>query len=139
MRTKLVLLIVAAGLSVVVTQLLAHHAFSAEFDSNKPLKLRGTVVRMEWVNPHAWIHIEVKDPDGKVVTWMIEGAAPNAMLRRGFTKDSLPIGTEIVVEGFQAKDGSNTASGRNLTLSNGRTLFMGSDNTGAPETSPDGK
>ena len=136
MRTKLALLIVGAGFSVGTGQVLAHHAFSAEFDSNRPVKLRGTVTKMEWVNPHAWVHIDVKGPDGKVVAWMIEGAAPNAMLRRGFTKDSLPIGTEIIVEGFQAKDGSNTGSGRNLTLPDGRTLFMGSTGTGSPETPP---
>jgi hypothetical protein len=136
MRAKSALLLVGLGLVVGAVQLLAHHAFSAEFDVNKPVTLRGTVTKMEWVNPHAWIHIDVKGPDGKVVRWMIEGAAPNAMLRRGFTKDSLPIGTEIIVEGYQAKDGSNTSSGRNLTLPDGRTLFVGSTGTGAPETTP---
>jgi hypothetical protein len=136
MRAKSTVLLVGLGLVVGAVQLLAHHAFSAEFDVNKPVTLRGTVTKMEWVNPHAWIHIDVKGPDGKVVRWMIEGAAPNAMLRRGFTKDSLPIGTEIIVEGYQAKDGSNTSSGRNLTLPDGRTLFVGSTGTGAPETTP---
>jgi hypothetical protein len=136
MRAKSTLLLVGLGLIVGAVQVLAHHAFSAEFDVNKPVTLRGTVTKMEWVNPHAWIHIDVKGPDGKVVRWMIEGAAPNAMLRRGFTKDSLPIGTEIIVEGYQAKDGSNTSSGRNLTLPDGRTLFVGSTGTGAPETTP---
>jgi hypothetical protein len=136
MRAKSTLLLLGLGLIVGAVQVLAHHAFSAEFDVNKPVTLRGTVTKMEWVNPHAWIHIDVKGPDGKVVRWMIEGAAPNAMLRRGFTKDSLPIGTEIIVEGYQAKDGSNTSSGRNLTLPDGRTLFVGSTGTGAPETTP---
>ena len=91
---------------------------------------------MDWVNPHAWVHIEVKGDDGKVTPWMIEAAAPNAMLRRGFSKTSLPPGTEIIVEGFQAKDGSNTGSGRNLTFADGRTLFMGSTGTGQPEAAP---
>lgn len=139
MKAKLALLLAGVGLVVGAIQVLAHHAFSAEFDVNKPVKLRGAVTKMEWVNPHAWIHIDVKGPDGKVVSWMIEGAAPNAMLRRGFTKDSLPIGTEIIVEGYQAKDGSNTGSGRSLTLPDGRTLFVGSTGTGAPETAPAAK
>jgi hypothetical protein len=133
MRMKLLLLIIGASLFVGTGRLLAHHAFSAEFDANKPMKLKGTVTKMEWVNPHAWIHLEVKAPDGKVVEWLIEGAAPNAMIRRGFTKDSLPAGTEIIVEGFQAKDGSNTGNGRNLTFADGRTLFIGSSGTGSPE------
>jgi hypothetical protein len=90
---------------------------------------------MEWVNPHAWLHIDVKDRDGKFVAWMIEAAAPNALLRRGFTKDSLLPGTEIIIEGYLAKDGSNTANGQNLTFPDGRTLFMGSKGAGAPEQS----
>ena len=116
--------------------LVAHHAFSAEFDGNRPVKLRGTVVKMEWINPHSWLTIEVKGPDGKVATWEIEAGAPNAMFRRGFRKDSLPPGTEVVVEGFQAKSGKNMANGRNLTLADGRKLFMGSSGTGAPGPEP---
>jgi Family of unknown function (DUF6152) len=140
MKTKLFLPILAIVLlSATGGRILAHHAFSSEFDAEKPVKLKGTVTKMEWVNPHAWIHIDVKDADGKVVSWMIEAAAPNAMLRRGFTKDSLPAGSEIVVEGFQAKDGSNTGSGRNLTFADGRTLFMGSAGTGAPSDTPGAK
>ncbi len=115
----------------------AHHAFSAEFDAKKPLKLQGTVTRMEWINPHAWIHIEVKDKDGKVVTWMIEGGTPNTLFRRGFTKKSLLPGTEIVVDGYQAKDGSMKANGRDLTLPDGQKLFLGSSGTGAPRDGSD--
>ena len=110
----------------------AHHAFAAEFDSNKPLKLTGTVTNVEWINPHSWIHIDVKREDGKVERWMVEGGAPNALLRRGWNKQSLPEGTEIVVEGFQAKDGSNRANGRDITFPDGKKLFVGSSGTGAP-------
>jgi hypothetical protein len=133
MKTKLSLLTLAITLCAGARPLLGHHAFSAEFDSNKPVKLRGTVTKMEWVNPHAWLYIDVKGADGKITSWAIEGAAPNAMLRRGFTKDSLPVGTEIIVEGYQAKDGSNISSGQNLTLPDGRKLFMGSTGVGAPD------
>ena len=115
----------------------AHHAFSAEFDANKPLKLQGIVTKMEWINPHAWIHIDVKGEDGKTVTWMIEGGTPNTMFRRGFTKKSLLPGTEIVVDGYQAKDGSMKANGRDLTLPNGEKLFLGSSGTGAPRDGRD--
>ena len=110
----------------------AHHAFSAEFDGNKPVKLKGVVTKMEWVNPHAWIHIEVKKADGTVEKWMIEGGTPNTLIRRGLRKADLPAGTEIVVDGFQAKDGGLRANGTNLTLPNGRQLFLGSSGTGAP-------
>ena len=115
----------------------AHHAFAAEFDANKPLKLKGTVVRMEWINPHAWIHIDVKRTDGKVERWMIEGGTPNTLLRRGFSKTSLQYGIEIIVDGYQAKDGSMKANGRDLTLPDGRKLFMGSSGTGAPSDGRD--
>jgi hypothetical protein len=104
----------------------AHHAFAAEFDEKRPVKLTGAVFKMEWINPHAWIHIDVKGQDGKTQRWMIEGGAPNALLRRGFTKNSLLPGTTISVEGYQAKDGSLRANGRNLTLGDGRHLFLGS-------------
>ncbi len=110
----------------------AHHAFAAEFDVNKPLILKGTVTKMEWINPHAWIHIDVKDADGKVTVWMIEVGVPNGLLRRGFTKNSLLAGTAIVVEGWQAKDGSYRANGSNITLPDGKKLFVGSSGTGAP-------
>ena len=133
MRTNLVLLIVGVGLVVATTRTSAHHAFAAEFDSTKPIKLRGTVVKMEWINPHTWIHLDVKTPKGTVERWMIEGGPPNALYRRGFTQKSLPQGAEIVVEGFRAKDGSLKGNGRDLTFADGRRLFVGSSGTGAPE------
>ena len=132
MRTKLAVLLAGAGLLLTAAPVAAHHAFAAEFDAKKPIKLRGTVVKMEWINPHSWIHIDVKRPDGKVDRWMIEGGPPNALYRRGFTKDSLPVGTDILVEGFQAKDGSTRGNGRDLTFPNGKKLFLGSSGTGAP-------
>lgn len=104
---------------------LAHHAFAAEFDAKKPVKLRGTVTKMEWINPHAWVHIDVKKDDGSVDEWMIEAGTPNTLLRRGFTRDSLKPGTEIIVDGYQSKDGSLRANGRDVTLPNGQTLFLG--------------
>jgi len=106
----------------------AHHSFAAEFDGTKPIKLRGTVTKMEWINPHAWIHITVKKPDDTAEEWMIEAGSPNTLLRRGFTKDSLKVGTEIVVQGYQSKDGSLRANGRDVTLPNGQILFLGSSN-----------
>jgi hypothetical protein len=114
------------------TTALAHHAFAAEFDANRPINLEGTVTKMEWVNPHSWIHIDVKKPDGSVEKWMIEGGTPNTLLRRGLRKTDLPPGTMIKVEGFRAKDGERRANGRNLTLPDGRALFFGSSGTGAP-------
>ena len=108
----------------------AHHAFGAEFDANKPVKLRGTVTKMEWINPHAWIHIDVKKADDSVEEWMVEAGSPNTLLRRGLTKDSLKVGTEILVQGYQSKDGSLRANGRDVTLPNGQTLFLSNN---APE------
>jgi Family of unknown function (DUF6152) len=105
----------------------AHHSFAAEFDASKPVKLEGTVTKMEWINPHSWIHIDVKNPDGTVTSWMIEGGSPNALLRRGFTKNSLEPGSQIIVEGYQAKDGTNRANGRELMFLDGRKLFLGSN------------
>jgi hypothetical protein len=131
MRTRL-FLTAAAVLLLVPVSLLAHHAFAAEFDATKPVKLRGTVAKMDWINPHAWIHIDVKATDGKLTRWMIEAAAPNAMLRRGFDQNSLPIGTEILVEGYQAKDGANRANGSSITYPDGKKLFIQSQGTGAP-------
>ena len=106
----------------------AHHSFAAEFDQNKPIKLHGVVTKMEWINPHSWIHIDVKGDDGKVVNWMVECGSPNTLFRRGLTKDSLPVGTEINVDGYLAKDGENKANGRDVTLADGRKLFLGSSN-----------
>ena len=103
----------------------AHHAFAAEFDEKKPIKLQGQVTKMEWINPHSWIHIDVKDADGKVTSWMVEGGSPNIMLRRGFTKNSLLPGTSIIVEGYLAKNGSNRANGNSITFADGRKLFVG--------------
>jgi hypothetical protein len=109
----------------------AHHAFAAEFDAKQPITLRGTVTRVEWINPHTWIHIDVKDADGKVVEWMIEGGTPNTLLRNGVDRKSLPAGTEIAVDGYRAKSGLNRANGRDITLADGRKLFLGSSLTGA--------
>jgi hypothetical protein len=109
----------------------AHHAFAAEFDAAKPVNLRGVVTRVEWINPHTWIHVAVKESDGQVVTWMIEGGSPNSLFRRGVTKDALPVGTEIVVEGYQARNGSRRANGRDLTLPDGKKFSLGAP-TDAP-------
>ena len=109
-----------------------HHSFAAEYDGNKPITLRGTVVKMEWINPHAWIHVDVKEANGTVTRWMIEGAAPNALIRRGWNRNSLQAGVEITIEGYLAKDGSKMANGREMTLPDGRRLFAGSSGIGAP-------
>ena len=132
MRTKLYACVSAIVLGAGATAS-AHHAFAAEFDSKKPIKFTGTVTKMLWVNPHAWIYMDVKQPDGTVEEWMIEAGTPNTLLRRGFTKESLQPGTEIVVDGFQAKDGARRANGRDVTLPNGKVLFIGSSGTGAPD------
>ena len=133
MRRLLLAAVAIGGLASASAPLSAHHAFSAEFDTNKPLKFQAVVTKMEWVNPHAWIHVDVKQPDGSVVKWMIEAAAPNSLLRRGWTKESLLPGTEILVEGFLARDGTNKANGSVITYADGRKLFVGSPGTGAPE------
>jgi len=134
MRTKICM--VAAGLGLVAaltaTPMTAHHAFNSEFDAKRPVKFKGTVTKMVWVNPHAWIYVDVKKADGSVEEWMVEAGTPNTLLRRGLTRQSLPVGTEITVDGYQSKDGSLRANGRDLTLPNGQTLFIGSSGTGAP-------
>jgi uncharacterized protein DUF6152 len=131
--------LVATGASILLigSVVSAHHSFAAEFDANKPIQLRGTVAKVEWINPHTWIHIDVKDADGKVERWMVEGGTPNTLLRRGLTKASLPEGTEILVDGYRAKNGSNRANGRDVTFPDGRKLFMGSSGTGAPRDGRD--
>jgi hypothetical protein len=125
MKLKFAITIAAAGLLMAALPVWAHHAFAAEFDATKPLKLTGTVTKMEWINPHSWIHLDVKNPDGSVTKWMIEGGSPNSLFRLGFTRESLPEGAVIVVEGFRAKDGSDRGVGANLTFSDGKRLFMG--------------
>ena len=131
------LLIAATALVVVAAgagPARAHHAFAAEFDAKQPVKFEKAVVtKMEWTNPHAWIHVDVTLPNGMKEAWMIEAGTPNVLFRRGFTKDALKVGMAIVIDGYRAKDGSHRANGRNLTLPDGRTLFLGSAGTpGAP-------
>jgi hypothetical protein len=141
MRMKLGTIVIA-GLAICggATRVAAHHAFAAEFDATKPVSFKGTITKMEWINPHTWMHVDVKKPDGTMENWAIEAGTPNVLFRRGFTKESLLPGTEVVVDGYQAKDGSHRANGRDLTFSDGRKLFLGSSGTGAPyELTPDQK
>jgi hypothetical protein len=138
MRTKLAIATTAVAVLLVmaVVPAWAHHAFAAEFDAKKEIKFNATVTSMEWTNPHVWIHVDVKQPNGTVEKWAIEAGTPNVLYRRGFTKQSLLPGTQIVVDGYRAKDGSHRANGRDLTLPDGRTLFLGSSGTGAPVERP---
>ena len=126
--TALAVLLVGAA----APQARAHHSFAAEFDANQPVELHGTITRMEWINPHSWLHIDVKNADGTTTAWMIEGATPNTLLRRGFTREAVKTGTEITIIGFRAKNGANRANGRDLILPDGSRLFMSSTGTGAP-------
>jgi len=130
MRAKFALSVIGAAMLASLPAR-AHHAFAQEFDEKRPIKLQGTVTKWEVINPHSWIHLDVKSQDGKVTSWMIEGGSPNALFRQGFTKDSLPPGSEIIVEGFQAKDGANRGVGSNITFKDGKKLFLGGSAPGA--------
>ena len=110
----------------------AHHAFAAEFDADRPVEFSGTVTKVEWINPHVWIHLDVKKDDGTTENWAFEAGTPNVLFRRGFTRDSLLPGADVLVDGYQAKDGTNRANGRDITLADGTKLFLGSSGTGAP-------
>ncbi len=138
MRTKLAPTIASAGMFLILVAVpaRAHHSFAAEFDANQPINFRATVTRMQWTNPHVWIHVDVAQPDGTVENWAIEAGTMNVLFRRGFTKESLMPGTEIIVDGYRAKDGSRRANGRELTFADGRTLFLSSPGTGAPGEQP---
>ena len=145
MRAKVAVVLAVGGLVLAAVPVVAHHAFSSEFDAERPIRLEGTVTKMEWINPHAWIHLRASKPDGTTEAWMVEGGTPNTLFRRGLTRDSLAIGTEIVVEGYQSKDGAGAgtdesplkANGRNITFPDGRKLFLGSSGTGAPRDGTD--
>ena len=138
MRTSFSILIVRCAVLLSTIPIRAHHAFGAEFDPDAPIRLKGKVVKLEWVNPHAWIHIEVTKPDGTKEVWMVEGGTPNTLLRRGLTRESLAYGTVLIVDGYQTKDHSlKRANGRDVTFEDGRKLFMGSSGTGAPRDGRD--
>lgn len=130
MLSKITLTLAVTALFI--APVVAHHAFTAEFDADSPVRLTGSVTKVEWINPHAWMHIDVEDDQGQVNNWSIELAAPNAMIRRGWNNNSIPVGTEVIVEGWQAKNGSNVANGGHVTLPDGQRLFAGSSGTGAP-------
>ena len=132
MKARLFVVGAAAALLLAAVPVLAHHSFAAEFDADKPVTLKGTLTSMEWINPHGWIHVDVKGADGKVVNWAIESGAPNALIRRGLRKTDFPAGTEVTIEGFRSKNGTPTANGITVKLNDGRNFFMGSSGTGAP-------
>jgi uncharacterized protein DUF6152 len=132
MRIQLMVGIGTAALALVAAPAWAHHAFAAEFDAKAPVHLEGTLTKVELINPHSWIHVTVTTPDGKETNWMVEAGSPNVLLRRGFNKNTIPVGTKVVVDGYRSKDGSDRANGRDITLPNGQKLFLGSSGTGAP-------
>ena len=139
-RTLTVVVTISALWLAGAVSLQAHHAFAAEFDAKKPVHFEGTITKMEWTNPHVWLHVDVKRPDGTVENWAFEAGTPNVLFRRGFTKQSLLPGTEIAIDGYQSKDGSHRANGRDLTFADGKKLFLGSSGTGAPyELTPGAK
>jgi hypothetical protein len=138
-KARVVAVTLIAVLGVASSSLRAHHSFAAEFDANQPVTLKGTVTKMEWINPHTWMHLDVKNPDGSVTKWMIEGGTPNTLVRRGFTKASLQPGTEITIEGYRAKNGANRANGADMILPDGKRLFLGSSGSGAPKDPESGK
>ena len=140
MSLKNTLMIAMAGAGLLLATavpVVAHHAFGAEFDANRPVLLKGKIVKVELVNPHAWIHVEVPKDGGGTEVWMVEGGTPNTLLRRGITKNTLQIGTDVVVDGYQSKDRSTRANGRDITFPDGKKLFMGSSGTGAPQDGRD--
>ena len=132
MRSTFAVVVGIAGLLAAAAPAWAHHAFAAEFDAKAPVHLEGTLTKVELINPHSWIHVDVAGTDGKVTSWMVEAGSPNVLLRRGFNKNTIPVGTKVIVDGYRAKDGSNRANGRDITLPNGQKLFLGSSGTGAP-------
>lgn len=132
MREKLTILILGAGLTLFAAPAFAHHSFAAEFDAKQPITLTGTLTKMEWLNPHGWIYIDVKGPDGKVENWAIEAGAPNALIRRGLRKTDFPIGVTVVVKGYRAKNGSPTANGQTVTFEDGRNFFLGASDNATP-------
>jgi hypothetical protein len=135
-RSAAVLAAALVLIGVGAVKLYAHHAFGAEFDPNLPVLLKGPVVRIEWINPHTWIHVEVTKKDGGKEVWMVEGGTPNSLLRRGLKRDSLKIGQVVIVDGYQSKDRTNRANGRDITLPDGQKFFLGSSGTGAPYDAP---
>ena len=137
MSRKVWAAVASAAIIGASSTLLAHHAFSAEFDANAPVTLKGPITKIEWINPHAWIHMENKAKDGKTEEWMVEGGTPNTLQRNGITRESIQVGTIIVVSGYKAKDGRMRANGRDITFPDGRTMFMGSSGTGAPRDGKD--
>ena len=129
----------ALTLGAVTQPAAAHHSFAAEFDAEQPVTLHGTITEMEWINPHTWLHIDVENEDGTTTPWMIEGGTPNTLFRRGFSRNSIKVGTEITIQGYRARNGANRANGRDLVLSDGSRLFMGSRGPGAPGGADEGE